>query len=91
MRLGELNRKHVFTESGQRLGRVHDVRGELRGSRLVVTGLLVGRTGLVEHFGLRFGRAQRGRKSRLAAPPIPWTAVVRVAKDRIVVRDGAAP
>ena len=86
MRLGELNRKRVVTESGERLGRMHDVCGELRGSRLVLTGIVVGPAGFVEHFGLRFGR-----KGPLAAAAIPWTAVVRVAKDRIVVRDDAAP
>ena len=38
MRLSELLNRKVVTESGQRLGRVHDVRGELVGGRLRVTG-----------------------------------------------------
>jgi sporulation protein YlmC with PRC-barrel domain len=88
VRFGELNRKHVVTESGRRLGRVHDVCGELRGSRLVITGLLVGPAGYAEHLGLRFGAGTRGRKSRRTANAIPWADVLRVAGEQIVVRDG---
>jgi sporulation protein YlmC with PRC-barrel domain len=42
MRLSELLNRAVVSESGQRLGRVHDVRGELVGGRLRVIGLVAG-------------------------------------------------
>jgi sporulation protein YlmC with PRC-barrel domain len=89
MRLGELNRHHVETESGRKLGRVHDVRAEQRGTRLVLIGLCVGPSGFAEHFGLPFGLARRRRSSRLGAAPIPWSDIVRVAGERIIVRDSA--
>jgi hypothetical protein len=46
-----LNRK-VVSESGQRLGHVHDVRGELAGGRLRVTGLVAGKLGILERYGV---------------------------------------
>jgi hypothetical protein len=69
----------VETESGRRLGRSHDLRGELRGSHLVVTGICVGTGGLFERLGI-----DRGPRGRV----VPWDAVVRLEGDRIVVRDG---
>src|SRR5215208_950027 len=38
MRLSELLNRKVVTESGDSLGRIHDVRAELVGGRLRVTG-----------------------------------------------------
>jgi sporulation protein YlmC with PRC-barrel domain len=92
MRLGELNRHRVETESGRKLGRVHDVRAEQRGTRLVLIGLCVGPSGFAEHFGLPFDLAwRRRRSSRLGAPPIPWSDIVRAAGERIIVRDSGEP
>jgi sporulation protein YlmC with PRC-barrel domain len=71
-------RRKVVTESGRKLGYCHDLRAELTAQTLEVTGLCVGRSGLVEHFGLR-------AHSRHDA--VPWSAVVRIEGDRIVVRD----
>ena len=76
-----LARRHVVTENGRELGRCYDLRAELKQSSLEVTGLCVGRHGWAEHFGLRRGARTRGHD------PIPWTAVVRIEGDRIVVRD----
>ncbi len=70
----------VETESGRRIGRCHDLRGEIRGSRLVVTGLVVGIRGVAEHFGL----GGRGSKPT----HVPWDAVVKIDGERFVVRDG---
>ena len=58
MRLSELIGLPVRTESGENLGRVHDVRGELTPRTLKVTGLIVGRLGVLERWG-------SGRRSRL--------------------------
>ncbi len=52
MRLSELLNRRVVTESGDHLGRVHDVRAELVGGRLRVTGLAAGRLGVLERFGV---------------------------------------
>ena len=48
MRLSELLNRKVVSESGQQLGRVHDVRGELVGGRLMVTGLCAGKLGILQ-------------------------------------------
>ena len=68
----------VVTESGDKLGHCHDVRAELKGNGLEVTALCVGRTAVVEHFGLR----GHGRHEEVA-----WSRVVRIEGKRIVVRD----
>ena len=83
MRLSELLRRKVVTESGRKLGHVHDVRAVLRGDRLFVTGVVVGRHGLLEHFGIGLARpGGPGRKVRHAENVVPWAAVVRVAPGR---------
>jgi sporulation protein YlmC with PRC-barrel domain len=74
-------RRAVETTGGQRLGRCHDLRGEIVGGTLRITGLCVGSTGWLAHFGV-----QRRRRSAV----IPWEAVVRIEGRRIVVRDGSA-
>jgi sporulation protein YlmC with PRC-barrel domain len=87
MRLSDLMRRRVVTESGKRLGRIHDVRGELRGSRLVVTGLVVGPRGWLEHLGLHFRNgAGGGRKHRGSVDAVAWRDVVRIGPE-VVVRD----
>lgn len=76
--LSSLLRRHVVTESGEKLGRCFDLRAELTGSSLRVTGLVVGAQGYFEHFGAR----------RALRKAVPWDAVVRLEGKRIVVRDG---
>jgi len=88
MRLSELLHREVATESGRRLGHVHDVRAERRGERLLVTGVVVGRRALLEHFGIGLGRARTRAKLRSDAGVIPWEAIVRVSSGKVVVRDG---
>jgi sporulation protein YlmC with PRC-barrel domain len=79
-RLSSLQQRKVETESGRPLGRCHDLRGELTGPTLRVTGLCVGPTGWLSHLGVRW----RGRRD-----VIPWEAVVRIEGKRIVIRDNA--
>lgn len=79
-RLSSLRRRRVETESGRSLGRCSDLRGELTGSRLRVTGICIGRTGWLSHFGVRTVKPR---------DVIPWNAVVRIEGKRIVVRDDA--
>ena len=87
MRLSELLRRKVVTESGLRVGRVHDVRGVLEDGRLRVTGLAAGSAGFLERFGI--GTEGSGGPSEAKVhghPAIPWERVIRVGSD-IVIRD----
>ena len=87
MTLSELLGRPVVTESGRTLGRLHDLRGDLAGGRLRVTGLIAGPAGVLERLGVR--HADPGgpdRAKRHAHDVIPWERVVRVGPE-IVVRD----
>lgn len=86
MRLTEVFDVEVTTESGQSLGRVHDLRAELTPRTLKVTGLVVGPFGLLERLGI--GAPESGAPIR-TWDVIPWSAVVRADSSRIVVRDDA--
>jgi sporulation protein YlmC with PRC-barrel domain len=88
MRLSELLRRSVVTESGRKLGHVHDVRAVQRGERLLVIGIVVGQHGLLEHFCVGIGAGRRGTTVRHTENVVPWEAVVRVASGKVVVRDG---
>jgi sporulation protein YlmC with PRC-barrel domain len=88
MRLSDLLHRKVVTESGRNLGHVHDVRAERKGDRLLITAVLVGRRGVLEHFGLGIADEKQGSKLRTAAELVPWEAVVRLASGKVVVRDG---
>jgi sporulation protein YlmC with PRC-barrel domain len=70
--------RKVVTETGRKVGYCHDLRGELTGRTLTVTGLCVGAGGLVEHFGLR---------SHSRHNEVLWSSVVRIEGSRIIVRD----
>jgi sporulation protein YlmC with PRC-barrel domain len=72
----------VETESGLRLGRCHDMRAVLGQGVPRIESLIVGRRGWLEHLGIGTPRAH-------APDAVPWTAVVRIEGDRIVVQDGA--
>jgi sporulation protein YlmC with PRC-barrel domain len=91
MRLSELLRRKVRTESGRELGHVHDVRAEQRGDRLLITGVIVGRHALLEHFGIGLSPGRPGPKLRTSANVVPWSAVVRLAPDALIVRDDTEP
>lgn len=76
--LTSLLRREVVTESGRSLGRCRDIRGELTGTSLRITGLCVGEGGLLDRLGM-------GGHDR--HDTVPWDAVVRIEGMRIVVRD----
>jgi sporulation protein YlmC with PRC-barrel domain len=85
VRLSELLGLEVRTESGERLGHVYDVRGELRARSLDVTGLIVGSFGILERLGL----GSPGSSARIRAhDTVAWSAVVRADRRGVVVRDG---
>jgi sporulation protein YlmC with PRC-barrel domain len=83
-----LNRA-VVTESGRKLGRCYDLRADLGPTSLKVKALVVGRTGLIEHFGIGPGKHATASKDKVRGhDTVPWEAVVRLEQGRIVVRDG---
>ena len=69
MRLSDLLSLEVRTESGGKLGRVHDVRGELTTRSLTITGLIVGKFGLLERLGFGAPRWQPGPSARTRNVP----------------------
>ena len=88
MRLSDLLGVPVRTESGDDLGRVHDVRGELTSRTLRVTGLVVGRAGVLERLGIG---APRSTARIRVHDVVPWRDVVRATRAGVVVRDGVRP
>lgn len=86
MRFSDILGTEVTTESGEALGRVHDLRAELTPRTLKINGLVVGRAGLLERFGI--GAPESGAAIR-TSDVVPWSSVVRADSRRIVVRDDA--
>ncbi len=87
MKLSELIGLPVRTESDDSLGRVHDVRAELTPRTLKVTGLVVGRLGLLERLGLGSPTSAARLRTR---DVIPWQDVVRADRRGVVVRERAS-
>jgi sporulation protein YlmC with PRC-barrel domain len=84
--LSSLRGRRIVTENGLDLGRCHDLRGELSPSGLRVTALVLGRRGRFEHFGI--GAQASASPNRVRdTDVISWDALVRLERDRIVVRD----
>ena len=88
MRLSDLLDLKVRTESGESLGKAHDVRAELTSRSLSLTGICVGRLGLLERLGV--GSPESGARIH-THDVVPWSAVVRADRRGIVVRDGTKP
>jgi len=90
MRMSELLRRKVVSESGVSHGRVHDIRGELEGGRLRVSGLACGSLGLLERYGVGTGGTGGGAcgtgggKSPPAARGAagPWSPVASPRRSR---------
>lgn len=87
MRLCQLLTRSVVTQSGQRLGHVHDVRGELVNGHLRLTGLVAGKLGILERYGIgTHGSGGPGQAKVHGHPVIPWHRVVHIGAE-IIVRD----
>jgi sporulation protein YlmC with PRC-barrel domain len=87
MRFSELLDRKVVSESGLSHGKVHDIRGQLEGGRLRVTGLACGSLGFLERYGVGTGGTGGAGQAKVHGHPvIPWERVVRVGSE-IVVRD----
>jgi sporulation protein YlmC with PRC-barrel domain len=84
VRLSTLLGMRVTTPSGRSLGRVFDVRAELGDDGLRLTGLVVGRLGLLERLGI----GAPGRRERLRRDDVvPWSDVLEAGPHAVVVRD----
>jgi sporulation protein YlmC with PRC-barrel domain len=87
MRLSELLNRPVRTESGKRLGRVHDIRGELHDGQLRLTGLVAGTPGLLERLGIgTHGSGGAAEPQVRGHETIPWERISHIGRE-IVVRD----
>jgi sporulation protein YlmC with PRC-barrel domain len=84
MRVSDLLNAQVLTESGEQLGRVRDLRAERTPRTLRVTGLVVGGLGLLERLGI--GAPESADHIR-THDVVPWSAVIRADRSKIVVRD----
>jgi sporulation protein YlmC with PRC-barrel domain len=85
VKLSELLGLPVRTESGEELGRVHDMRAELTSNEVRVTGLVVGPLGILERLGFGDPRSRALVRSK---DIVRWSAVVRADRRGVVVRDG---
>jgi sporulation protein YlmC with PRC-barrel domain len=88
VRFSRLDGLEVTTESGERLGRVYDLRGELTARTLRVTGLVIGELGLLERLGI--GAPTSAARIR-THDVIAWRDVVRADRRGVIVREGAEP
>jgi sporulation protein YlmC with PRC-barrel domain len=84
VRLSDLLGLHVRTESGDDLGRVHDVRAELTPRTVKITGLVVGRVGFLERLGI--GAPRHSARLR-GKDVVPWRDIVRADRRGVIVRD----
>ena len=85
-RVSDLLGVEVHTESGEKLGRVFDLRGELASRTLRITGVAVGGLALLERLGI--GAPESTERIR-TKDVIPWSAVIRADRRGVVVRDDA--
>ena len=75
------------TESGERLGRVHDLRAHSSGDGgWLLMGLVTGPNGLLA----RFQGGDEEEAVRAGGNVIPWEAVVRLEEGIVIVRDEVA-
>ena len=85
-RVSDLLGVEVRTESGRKVGRVFDLRGELTSRTLRITGVAVGGLALLERLGI--GAPESTERIR-TQDVIPWSAVIRADRRGVVVRDDA--
>jgi sporulation protein YlmC with PRC-barrel domain len=71
----------VRTESGERLGRVHDIRARSVGGEWQLEGLIVGRGGMISRMtGSSSDPLVRG-------DIVPWSQITRLDEGLVSVRD----
>ena len=83
IRASDLIGCELRTESGERLGHVHDLRAERRDGDWLLTGLVLGRRGLSARL------VGTGLDPLIRGEVIRWEDVSRLEGGSIIVRDGA--
>ena len=86
IRASDLIGSEVRTESGDRLGRVHDLRAQAEDGGWLLMGLVVGGGGLRARL-VGGTKAEPTREGDLVA----WEAVTHIDDGKITVRDVIAP
>jgi hypothetical protein len=85
----------VRTESGSKLGRVHDLRAHRDGDEWLLVGLVVGRGGMVARLGQGEGEGEGegggGGGSVRTGRVIDWPSIVGLDDGSITVRDDVDP
>jgi sporulation protein YlmC with PRC-barrel domain len=71
----------VRTDSGERIGRVHDLRASAIGEGWQLDGLIVGRYGMIARM------TGSGPNPTVRGDVIPWQAVTGIEDGLITVRD----
>jgi hypothetical protein len=82
IRASDLVGCELRSESGERLGRVHDLRAERVGGDWRLTALVLGRTGLSARL------VGTGPAPLISGEVIAWGAVSSLEEGLVVVRDG---
>ena len=82
IRASDLIGCELRTESGERLGRVHDLRAERTDGHWRLSGLVIGRRGMSARL------VGTGADPLIAGDVIGWEAVSRVEIGSIIVPDG---
>jgi sporulation protein YlmC with PRC-barrel domain len=85
IRASDLIGCELRTESGDHLGRVHDLRAEERGDGWLLVGLVAGRRGMLARL------TGSDEDALVRGAFIPWQAVRSLSDGLITVRDDAAP
>jgi sporulation protein YlmC with PRC-barrel domain len=75
----------VCTESGTKLGRVHDLRVHFKGGAWLLMGVVVGSGGMKARF------TGGDEDSLSAGDVVAWEAIARVDDGLVTVRDEIAP
>ena len=73
----------VRSESGNRLGRVHDLRARSTPDGIVLEGLMIGRTGIVARL------VGGGDEPLSRGTVVPWESVTQLEDGLVTVREDA--
>ncbi|HUZ68638.1 MAG TPA: PRC-barrel domain-containing protein [Candidatus Saccharimonadales bacterium] len=73
----------VRTESGKKVGRVHDLRANTTGGDCRLTGLMVGRGGMLA----RLAGGGAGAGPTRGDDVVPWEAITHMEDGQITIRD----
>jgi sporulation protein YlmC with PRC-barrel domain len=88
IRASDLTGCVVRTESGEKVGRVHDLRlQEGRGETWHLHGIVVGRSGMFKRLGIR---GARDSAPLIGGGLVAWEAITRIEEGVITIRDGSS-